>query len=139
MAEVVLSHRAQELGWLPSLLAVDSAGTGAWHVGQGMDRRARAALARRGYDGSVHKARCFEEEWIGERDLFIALDRSHLHFLERLRRDGASPEIRLLLGVDDVPDPYWGDAPEFDECLTLIESGVDGLVETLTDRVKGAR
>lgn len=144
MAAVVLEARAAELGW-SELLGVDSAGTGSWHAGEGIDRRAFAALSRRGYDGRAHRARGFERSWVGSRDLLIALDHSHLQHLERLRGQAETPEIRLLLSFDasvtaagsdlDVPDPYYGDSRQFDECLAMIESGVDDLVSDLSGRL----
>lgn len=100
-----------------------------------MDRRALAALARRGYDGKAHRARRFEKKWIEERNLVIALDLSHLHFLEQLSARRGEAEIRLLLDGAEVPDPYWGDAQDFDECLALIESGVDAMLPELAGRL----
>jgi protein-tyrosine phosphatase len=144
MAAVVLESRAHALGW-SELVTVDSAGTGSWHEGERMDRRARAALTRRGYDGSAHRARGFERGWLHERDLLVALDHSHLHFLERVRGAAPEPEISLLRAFDpsvagtgrdlDVPDPYYGDTVEFDACLAMIEPAVDGLVDDLSRRL----
>jgi protein-tyrosine phosphatase len=147
MAAVVLESRADALGW-SELVAVDSAGTGSWHEGERMDRRARAALTRRGYDGNAHRARGFDRSWLRDRDLLVALDHSHLHFLERARGASSEPEIDLLRAFDpavtgtgrdlDVPDPYYGDAVEFDACLEMIEPAIDGLVDTLSRRLGAA-
>ena len=54
--EVARLERGEEAG-LADLVSVESAGTGDWHLGEPMDRGARAELARRGYDGSAHRAR----------------------------------------------------------------------------------
>ena len=59
MAEAVLRAELAAAG-LDRAVVVDSAGTGDWHVGGPMDPGARSALARRGYDGSAHRARQFQ-------------------------------------------------------------------------------
>ena len=51
MAEVVVRAEVERAG-LAGQVEVDSAGTGDWHVGGPMDRRARAELARHGHDGT---------------------------------------------------------------------------------------
>jgi protein-tyrosine phosphatase len=47
LAEGVLRERAVEKG-LASMLTVDSAGTGAWHIGDPPDRRSIAVARRHG-------------------------------------------------------------------------------------------
>ena len=46
---------------LSNVVSVDSAGTGAWHVGDQPDRRAQAAAKTRGYDLSTQRARQIKE------------------------------------------------------------------------------
>src|SRR5690606_35247871 len=53
MAEVVLTERVAEAG-LDDRVEVASCGTGDWHVGHPMDRRAAATLSAAGYDPSRH-------------------------------------------------------------------------------------
>src|ERR1700753_1143356 len=55
MAEVVLRAELATAG-LDAAVTVDSAGTGDWHIGHPLDRRAHAELARRGDDGAAHRA-----------------------------------------------------------------------------------
>ncbi len=63
MAEVILRDELAAAG-LGGKVDVDSAGTGDWHLGEAMDRRARAELSRRGYDGSRHEARQIQPSWL---------------------------------------------------------------------------
>ena len=86
MAEVVLRDELARAG-LAEAVEVDSAGTGDWHVGGPMDRRARAELARHGYDGSAHRARQFQPSWFGDCDLVLAMDRANLADLRRMAPD----------------------------------------------------
>lgn len=133
MAEVVFRDIAERAG-LADRLAVSSAGTGEWHVGERADNRTVAALAKAGYNGISHRARQFEAEWFDSLDLVVALDRSH----ERILKTWAPTEldrstVQLLLGFDpsqsatDVPDPYYSDAALFDSVLSMIESACRAL------------
>jgi protein-tyrosine phosphatase len=135
MAEVVLRAALAAAG-LDARVAVDSAGTGDWHVGDPMNSGSRALLARRGYDGSAHRARQFSASWFAERDLVLAMDASNLASLRALAAAGAQPRIRLFgevtgLGAVDVPDPYGGTQAEFASVLDMLESAMPRLVRQL--------
>jgi protein-tyrosine phosphatase len=135
MAGVVLSAALTSAG-LDTRVAVDSAGTGDWHVGDPMNSQARALLAQRGYDASAHRARQFSDSWFAERDLVLAMDASNLATLRNLATDDAQPRIRLFgeaagLGPVDVPDPYGGDQAEFARVLDMLESAMPRLVRQL--------
>ena len=145
MAEVVLRQLAATTpvnrGTLGDHLGVSSAGTGPWHVGEPMDPRARQALAGRGYLDADHVARQFQTAWIGGLDLVVALDRRHFETLRSLngRQDD---KLALLRSFDrraggdlDVPDPYYGEAPDFERCLTMVENACRGLALELSERV----
>lgn len=140
MAEIVLRGLAAEAG-LEHALEVDSAGVGDWHIGERMDRRALAVLARAGLDGSEHRARQFDPRWFLRRDLVIALDRSHLRTLRswatnELERDRVQllrhfdPDAATLSPPDlDIPDPYYDGLPAFVDVLDLIRLSCTALLE----------
>jgi protein-tyrosine phosphatase len=138
MAEVVLRAQLATAG-LADRITVDSAGTGGWHVGEPMDSGARAALARRGYDGETHRARQFAAAWLPERDLILAMDASNLKTLKAPFRTGSPDSYRLSLFGDaaemrgaDVPDPYGGSPAEFDRVLAMLEAATPTLVAQLS-------
>ena len=122
IGEVVLRAKLAEAGI--DDVQVTSSGTGGWHAGDPMDPRAAAALRRRGYDGSAHRARQFQPGWFAERDLVLAMDSGHLAALR-----GAG-EVQLFAEAD-VPDPYYGDEDGFDEVLAQIEKAADQWVGRL--------
>ena len=62
---------------LAGAIAIDSAGTGSWHVGELPDPRARAAAKNRGYD-LTHRARMFKAADFTRFDLVLAMDRDNL-------------------------------------------------------------
>jgi low molecular weight protein-tyrosine phosphatase len=129
IGEVVLRAKLAEAGI--DDVEVTSSGTGGWHAGDPMDPRAAAALRRRGYDGSAHRAREFRPGWFAERDLVLAMDSGHLSALAR--RGGAAVPIQLFADVD-VPDPYYGDDDGFDDVLMQIEQAADAWVDRLRTR-----
>ena len=130
-------------------LDVSSAGTGGWHDGEPMDPRALAALERRGYTDHGHRARAFDTAWLPGADLVVCMDRGHRQTLASRARAAAGDyrhDDRLVLlrafgprggGDPDVPDPYYGDDADFETCLDLVESGCEGLVAHLADRLDG--
>ncbi|MDA5558224.1 low molecular weight protein-tyrosine-phosphatase [Shimia sp. MMG029] len=113
---------------------VDSAGTGAWHVGEPPYGPMQAAARARGYDLSDLRARQFVAQDFARFDLIIAMDRDNLSNIERLRPAGDDTPVRLFTGYESsgaeaVPDPYY--TRDFDGTLDLIEDCARGLAKTL--------
>jgi len=129
MAETVLRAALDEAG-LAEAVTVDSSGTGDWHVGQQMYPQARTALARRGYDGSAHRARQFQERWLADRDLVLAMDAGNLVTLRRMVGPQDRDRIRLFgevgglgeVGGGEIPDPYGGNESDFAYVLDLLDA-----------------
>lgn len=113
---------------------VDSAGTGSWHVGRPPDQRAQQAMALRGIDISSQRARQVTRDDFHRFDLLLAMDRSNLHRLQSLAPDVYEDKIRLFLsfapelGVQEVPDPYFGGTEGFSYVLQLVEVASRGLL-----------
>jgi protein-tyrosine phosphatase len=132
MAEVVFRHDLGRAG--VGDVVVDSAGTGGWHVGDPMDRRARAVLTEHGYE-HAHTAKQFTPQLFVERDLVLAMDEDNVRTLRRLSPgDAAAAPVRLFREFDpeaeslEVPDPYYGARDDFVEVLGLLRSASAGLV-----------
>jgi protein-tyrosine phosphatase len=137
IAEVVLRDRLRKAG-LEHAVAVDSAGTGDWHIGEDMDRRSRNALERGGYDADRHRARQFAPDWFDRRDLVLAMDERNLANLRRMAPGGGLEAGRVgLFGsygdVGAIPDPYVGADDGFTYVLTLVERAADQLTAELAD------
>jgi len=132
-AEAVTRKMARDLG---KSLMIESAGTGDWHVGERPDPRAIAAAQARGYDLSDITARAVTDEDFSQFDHLVALDTSHKRWLMEARASRCLPEVKISLLMDwsvgrageSVPDPYYGDASDFEQMLDLIEKGCEGLV-----------
>ena len=134
MAHVVLEERLADAG-LADRVEVTSSGTGGWHVGDPMDRRAAATLTRAGYDPSRHRARQWADADLDDADLVLAMDHQNLADL-----GGASERVRLFREFDpavpggDVPDPYYGGDSGFEEVLAMVERTAAALVAELGQR-----
>lgn len=136
-AEGVMRALVREAG-LERRIELDSAGTGAWHVGESPDARATDAARRRGIalEGAAREVRPRDFE---EFDLILAMDRSNQRNLQRLAPDAPAREkVRLLREWDpgaggelDVPDPYYGGPDGFDRVLDLVQASCAALLEEL--------
>ena len=140
-AEGVMRSLVLEEG-MGGSVSVDSAGTGAWHVGEPPDARARAAAHAQGIElgGAARQVRGADFD---EFDLIVAMDRSNQRDLLSVAPDADARErVRLLREFDeasvaagelDVPDPYSGGGEHFDEVLTIVQAGCEGLLEEIRE------
>jgi protein-tyrosine phosphatase len=138
LAEGVFQHLASDSG-LTGAVEVDSAGTGAWHVGNSSDPRAIEVAQRHGITLGSRARQVREEDFFGF-DLILAMDRSNLRDLEALR-DGITDreptaDLRLFREFDpeadgdlDVPDPYFGGPGGFDTVYEMIVRTCRGILE----------
>jgi protein-tyrosine phosphatase len=143
---------------LEDSIQLDSAGTGAWHVGSAPDARATAAARAREVT-LEGRARQVRPEDFEDFDLLLAMDRENLSELRRLAPgEEQRAKVRLLREFDpvsaaqgsgggssagdrsagegpagagglDVPDPYYGAAGGFDEVFELVQAACEGLLE----------
>lgn len=140
LAEGLFIHLATQRGVMDRFV-VDSAGTGAWHVGKAADGRSIAVARAHG----VHLpsvARQVDRKSDFERfDLILAMDRSNEADLLAL---GASRrQVRLMRSFDpalsgseahelDVPDPYCGPGDGFQRVYDMLLRATTGLLDELT-------
>ncbi|WP_428644564.1 low molecular weight protein-tyrosine-phosphatase [Roseibium sp.] len=112
---------------------IDSAGTGAWHVGNPPDPRSVETAARHGVDISMQRARKVHPGDFTRFDTIVAMDGSNLSTLQA-RAGGGVAELRLLLTNPqrDVPDPYYGGPDGFETVYRLVHTGCRELLETLS-------
>jgi len=141
MAHVVLEDRLARAG-LDDRVEVVSSGTGGWHEGEPMDRRAAAVLRDAGYDPSRHRARTFSTDWYAEYDLLLAMDHSNRSdMLDQSPTVDQQAQVRMFRefdpeavdGDDEVPDPWYGGSDGFRQVLAMIERTTDELVTRLPD------
>src|ERR1043165_8108565 len=123
-------------------LTIDSAGTGAWHVGELPRSGARVAAQRRGYE-LTHRARKLVAADFDKFDLILAMDRDNYETIHRLARGRTQlPMIRMLRSFDgsapvdaEVPDQYSGEDDGFEEVLDICERACRGLLDHVRERL----
>ena len=137
LAEGVFLHLLREAG-LDGWFSVDSAGTGAWHVGELPDPRSREVAERNGVTLSS-RARQVTDRDFHDFDVIVAMDRSNLADLQRLKaRNGGKARLVLMRDFDpdpgdgEVPDPYYGGASGFDRVYAMVFRAARGLMGHLT-------
>ena len=135
-AEGVMRSLVEQAG-LQERIEIDSAGTGAWHVGSPADARASATARARGV-ALESVARQVVLDDFEEFDLVLAMDSENLRALTRLASDEEQrARIRLLREFDpasegaadlDVPDPYYGGEHGFEAVFDLVQAACAGLL-----------
>jgi len=136
LAEGVFLHLVAEAG-LSERFQIDSAGTGAWHVGERPDARAEMVAHQHGVE-LESRARQVTEDDLRTYDYVIAMDHENLRSLERMAdAAGSEAEIRLLRdfdsdgGSDEVPDPYYGGASGFETVYEMVHRSCSALLKQL--------
>jgi len=134
----VLSHlirrTARQTPWV-----IESAGTHAYHVGDGADPRTVAAARRRDVDLTSHRARVVRSEDFEHFDEILCMDAANLEAVRRMAPWNAAARIALALeyaphvGRIDVPDPYYGEARDFEHVVDLSFEVSRGLIAAYRD------
>ena len=134
-----MSHILEEEG-LTDQIELDSAGTGAWHIGKPPDTRATGAARARGVvlEG---QGRQISPEDFDRFDMLLAMDRENLMDVLAIAPDeDARQKVKLLREFDpeavaagdlDVPDPYYGGEDGFENVLDLVTRACQGLLDEL--------
>lgn len=148
MAAAVLANKTAD--WSNPKINVDSAGTGAWHIGQGPHPTSKRVWEKAGYKYS-HVAQQFSENIFFVKDLILVMDSSNYHNVISLAKtendrakvfylrsfdpklnniDPGSSEFHKL----EVPDPYNQSDEAYETTLAMVERAVDGLLQELKNR-----
>ncbi len=145
MAERVARAHAEAAG-LAGLVQVSSAGVSSEEEGNPMDHRARAVLARHGYDAATpHVAHRITDAEAAGASLIVAAERRHLDALARRGID-VSPQRAVLLTSyvpgavpgSPLPDPWYGTASGFDDTLQVVEAAMPGFLDRVRRQAGGA-
>jgi len=131
MAEAIFQKLVDDAG-LSDTFQVDSAGTGAWHVGEPAHRGTRRVLAANGirYHGRARQVRAADFDH--PNSYIVAMDSSNLSNLKQ--GFGTHPKLVRLLdfadsGETDVPDPYYTN--NFEYVYQLVSDGCRGLLAAI--------
>jgi protein-tyrosine phosphatase len=132
-AEGIMQHLVTKAGRTAEF-HIDSAGTGGWHAGDLADPRMRSAAKARGYT-LTHRARQVNRQDFEHYDLILIMDAQNQRDLKPWDPKGLfSDKVQLLTTycqhnkTDAVPDPYYGDAKDFEQVIDLLEDACAGLL-----------
>ncbi len=121
---------------------VDSAGTADYHVDSPPDPRTQRAALGRGIDLSGLRGRQIAPRDFAEFDFILAMDRDNLRALRAMEPKHSRARLQLFMeyspdaGRLEVPDPYCGDAGDFEAVLDMITAASRGLLAALLKRAE---
>lgn len=138
LAEGVLRECAARQG-LASQITIDSAGTGAWHIGDPPDSRSIEAARRHGIDIAALRGRKVSKADFEAFDLILGMDGENVSTLRRIAPAGLAGKIDLFLAYasgrdQDVPDPYYDGPEAFERLYQMLEAGCSSLLDRLEER-----
>ncbi|WP_205370976.1 low molecular weight protein-tyrosine-phosphatase [Thermoleptolyngbya sp. PKUAC-SCTB121] len=136
-AENIMNLLIRQNG-LDGQIICDSAGTGAWHIGNPPDRRMNAAAQAKLGITLEGTARQFHPDDFQEFDLILAMDKENYENILRLDRSGQyRHKVKLMCdycqtyGDREVPDPYYGGTEGFNYVIDLLMDACGGLLTEL--------
>jgi protein-tyrosine phosphatase len=117
---------------------VDSAGTGAYHVGEKPDKRSILVAEENGINISDQKARKFSVSDFDNFDIIYAMDNSNYdNILKLARSESDKSKVKLILNEVfpnenlDVPDPYYGGNYGFKNVFNMLNQACDVIAEKI--------
>ncbi|AWV91287.1 low molecular weight protein-tyrosine-phosphatase [Bradymonas sediminis] len=137
LAEGLFRKKVAERG-LSERFHIESAGTGAYHVGQPPDPGSVRVARERGLDISAQRAQQLLDHHFVEFDYLVAMDHSNRRSALRLAYADAD---KLLLLRDyepdparrgaEVPDPYGGGGDQFGLVYDIVDRCTESLLDEL--------
>lgn len=119
-------------------ISVDSAATLPYHTGKAPDPRACRVMRAHNMPIDDLRARPFTVEDFYAFDLILVAERSHFYHLAILAPDDeARAEVAYMLDTlpddpgADLPDPYYGDAADFESTFALLDAALRARFATL--------
>jgi len=120
---------------------VDSAGTGAYHIGKQPDQRSVLTAKKNGLDITYQKARQFTPKDFDEFDYIYVMDNSNYDDVVSLaKNEEHRKKVQLILNElfpgdnVDVPDPYYGLQNGFDMVYDMLNETCDILSRKLIEK-----
>ena len=115
---------------------VDSAGTGAWHVGNPPDLRSIEVASKYGIDITSQEARQFTQQDFDKFDLIYVMDASNYQNLLKLAKNEENrSKVKMILNElypgenKEVPDPYYGGDHGFEKVYQMLEKACNLIVK----------
>jgi protein-tyrosine phosphatase len=136
MAAAIFSNRTKDLSGPRAI--VESGGTSSWHIGQGPHPQSKRTWERAGYE-YTHRASQFTNLDLERIDLILTMDsENHANVIALSSDDSLARKVFMMRDFDSsiepgqsVPDPYSQDDEAYEYVKELLESAIDGLIESI--------
>lgn len=108
----------------------DSAGTAAYHVGNPPDSRMRRLFKSKGHSIEDLRARQVQVNDFQSFDWIVAMDVENFRNLRQIQPAHSRAKlVRMMdyapeLGLDSVPDPYYGDDSDFEQVYQILDQAL---------------
>lgn len=121
-------------------IRVDSAGTHASRIRGRPDSRAQQVARESGFSIARYKSRILEETDYSRYDYIVAMDKENLQYMKQKCPPEFGHKLLSIMdyspntGLDEIPDPYFGNLAGFERVITLLRPACMGLLEHLLDK-----
>ncbi len=128
-AEGILRDKLIKAGAVEGLdFELDSAGTGAWHVGHSPDERSQLVCKKYGIDISAQKARQIKAADGAYYDYILGMDKSNLDTLKKVLDERHELKVCLFDAIE-VNDPYYSASDGFEIMYQQLERAAETWVK----------
>lgn len=142
MAQAAMERVIEQRG-VGEQFRVDSAGTASWHTGRLPEERMRYHALRHGYN-LTHKARTLQQNDLVEFDYVLGMDDENMRAIRTTAGgDTVKAHVELMLDFAQthppgtpVPDPYYGEATDFEEVIRLCEAACPAVLDRILKETK---
>lgn len=133
LAEGIFRAKTESMGlhW-----EIDSAGTAGYHVGEHPHKLSQKVAKLNAVDISTQKCRQFVDTDMDYFDKIYTMDLDNYNEVKRISGTNWNPaKTALLLEAlypgqnKSVPDPWYGEEPDYHEVYRLIERACDKIIE----------
>lgn len=115
---------------------VDSAGTLQNNAGKSPDHRSVSTAKKYDIDISEQRSRLFIAEDFQIYDRIYVMDRSNLeNVLSLSQNENDRKKVFLILGDEEVPDPFWSELEDFDKVYQMLDKASEKIAEELKESV----
>ncbi|MBL4801405.1 MAG: low molecular weight phosphotyrosine protein phosphatase [Emcibacter sp.] len=140
-AEGIFRHKLNQAGIKDGYLEnifLDSAGTGAYHVGKNPDPRSCDIARKYGVNLEDLRARRLTRQDFSDYDYILGMDQENINHMKDMCPPMHQHKINLFMtyaencpGITEVPDPYTGGLDGFEQVYDIIDRGSSGLLKHL--------
>lgn len=140
LAEGIMKHKIKRAG-LEDKIAVASAGTSGWHIGEAADPRSADIALQHGIVLDSYGRKAVAGDFM-DYDYILAMDQDNYASLKQLASRGAKAALYLMRHYDDigtgqdVPDPYYGGEDGFQNVYELLDRSCENLLQEIMGKHK---